>query len=191
MEEIKTLLSSMHEDMRSMEDRMIGRMDTMIKEIKTENDRKTEEIEKRIMNLELKDREREDSQKEIEERLEQLENWNTGSYRKDQPEGQQTQKGTEWGALKRKLEENERRAKKNNLMIIGKKLGQAILKESVEQWLEKDLQVTCKVIRAWKIRSKKEEIIDIECKNSEKWREIMTNKRKLKGSKIYIEKDLT
>ncbi|KAJ8678670.1 hypothetical protein QAD02_014457 [Eretmocerus hayati] len=68
---------------------------------------------------------------------------------------------------------------------------QTRLKERVEQWLEEQLQVSCKVIRAWKIRSPKEEMIGLECLSSEKWKEIMTNKSKLKGTDVFIEKDLT
>ncbi|KAJ8666736.1 hypothetical protein QAD02_008398 [Eretmocerus hayati] len=103
----------------------------------------------------------------------------------------QAQVNPEWRELKRRLEENERRARRNNLIIIGKKMEQTRLKERVEQWLEEQLQVTCKINRAWKIRSPKEEMIGIGCENSEKWKEIMTNKSKLKGTDVFIEKDLT
>ncbi|KAJ8677801.1 hypothetical protein QAD02_013588 [Eretmocerus hayati] len=68
---------------------------------------------------------------------------------------------------------------------------QTRLKERVEQWLEEQLQVSCKVIRAWRMRSPKEEMIGLECESSEKWKEIMTNKSKLEGTDVYIEKDLT
>ncbi|KAJ8664575.1 hypothetical protein QAD02_006237 [Eretmocerus hayati] len=104
---------------------------------------------------------------------------------------QQAQGGTEWNEQKRRLEENEKRARRNNLIIIGKKREQYRLREKVELWIERELRVSCKIIRAWKIRNTKEEMIGIECENSEKWREIMTNKSKLKGTEIYIEKDLT
>ncbi|KAJ8688102.1 hypothetical protein QAD02_023897 [Eretmocerus hayati] len=163
MEELRKLISSMHEDMKNMEGKM----------------------------MEIKERERGDTQKEIEERLEHLE----GCLPEEggtAPTGvQQAQVNPEWRELKRRLEENERRARRNNLIIIGKKMEQTRLKESVEQWLGEQLQVICKVNRAWKIRNPKEEMIGIECENSEKWKEIMTNKSKLKGTDIFIEKDLT
>ncbi|KAJ8685005.1 hypothetical protein QAD02_020798 [Eretmocerus hayati] len=104
---------------------------------------------------------------------------------------QLAQGNTEWNELKRGLEEDEIRATRNNLIIIGKNMEQFRLRERVEQWIEMELQVSCKIIRAWKIRNTKEEMIGLECENSGKWREIMTNKSKLKGTEIYIEKDLT
>ncbi|KAJ8672192.1 hypothetical protein QAD02_003451 [Eretmocerus hayati] len=54
MEEMRAMLSNMHEDIK-MGDRMIGRMGSMIREIKTGNDGRTEKIEKLIINLEVKD----------------------------------------------------------------------------------------------------------------------------------------
>ncbi|KAJ8679354.1 hypothetical protein QAD02_015141 [Eretmocerus hayati] len=191
MEELRKLISSMHENMKNMEGKMMGRMDTLIKELKTENERRAEEMDKRITNLEMKERERGDAQKEIEERLEHLEGFlpeEGGTYTTG---GHQAQSNPEWRELKRRLEENERRAKRNNLVIIGKKMEQTRLKERIEQWLEEQLQVSCNIIRAWKIRSPKEEMIGLECESSEKWREIMTNKSKLKGTDVFIEKDLT
>ncbi|KAJ8677126.1 hypothetical protein QAD02_012913 [Eretmocerus hayati] len=191
MDELRKLISNMHEDMKNMEGKMMGRMDTLIKELKTENDRRAEELDKRITNLEIKERERGDTQKEIEERLEHLEGFLPEEGGAAPTGAQQAQVNPEWRELKRRLEENERRARRNNLIIIGKKMEQTKLKESVEQWLEEQLQVTCKVNRAWKIRNPKEEMIGIECENSEKWKEIMTNKSKLKGTDVFIEKDLT
>ncbi|KAJ8666612.1 hypothetical protein QAD02_008274 [Eretmocerus hayati] len=73
MEELRKLISTMHEDMTNMEGKMMGRMDTLIKELKTEDERRAEEMDKRITNLEIKERERGDAQEEIEERLEHLE----------------------------------------------------------------------------------------------------------------------
>ncbi|KAJ8677893.1 hypothetical protein QAD02_013680 [Eretmocerus hayati] len=63
MEELTKLISSMHEDMKNMEGKMMGRMDTLIKELKTENERRAEEMDKRITNLEIKEREREETPK--------------------------------------------------------------------------------------------------------------------------------
>ncbi|KAJ8685405.1 hypothetical protein QAD02_021198 [Eretmocerus hayati] len=193
MDEIRKMIESMHEDMKNMEGKMMGRMDSLLKELKTENEKRAEDLDKRITNLEIREREREDAQKELEDRMEQLEGIlpeeiSTGPIREQQ---QRTQVSTEWIELKRRLEENERRARRNNLIIIGKKMEQYRLREKVEQWIGKELQVSCKIIRAWKIRNTKEEMIGIECENSEKWREIMINKSKLKGTEIYIEKDLT
>ncbi|KAJ8685500.1 hypothetical protein QAD02_021293 [Eretmocerus hayati] len=191
MDELRKLISSMHEDMKNMEGKMMGRMDTLIKELKTENERRAEEMDKRITNLEIKERERGDAQKEIEERLEHLEGFLPEEGGTNTTGGHQALQNTEWRELKRKLEENERRARRNNLIIIGKKMEQTRLKETVEQWIKEQLQVSCKIIRAWKIRNPKEEMIGIECESSEKWKEIMTNKSKLKGTDVFIEKDLT
>ncbi|KAJ8671647.1 hypothetical protein QAD02_002906 [Eretmocerus hayati] len=91
----------------------------------------------------------------------------------------------------KRLGESEKRARKNNLIMIGKKMDRMRLKEKVEQWLEKDIQVTCRIIKAWEMRKNKEEMIGMECENSDKWEEIMIKKSKLKGTDRYIEKDLT
>ncbi|KAJ8677482.1 hypothetical protein QAD02_013269 [Eretmocerus hayati] len=58
MEELWKMIGSMHEDMKNMEGEMMGRMDPLLKELKTENERRAEELDKRITNLEIKERER-------------------------------------------------------------------------------------------------------------------------------------
>ncbi|KAJ8677802.1 hypothetical protein QAD02_013589 [Eretmocerus hayati] len=45
MEELRKLISSMHEDMENMEGKMMGRMDTLIEELKTENERRAGEMD--------------------------------------------------------------------------------------------------------------------------------------------------
>ncbi|KAJ8671575.1 hypothetical protein QAD02_002834 [Eretmocerus hayati] len=57
MEELRKMIGSMHEDMKNMEGKMMGRMDSLLKELKTENERRAEELDKRITNLEIKERE--------------------------------------------------------------------------------------------------------------------------------------
>ncbi|KAJ8685726.1 hypothetical protein QAD02_021519 [Eretmocerus hayati] len=161
MEELRKLISSMHEDMKNMEGKMMGRIDTLMKE------------------------------KEIEEILEHLEEILPERRNSGPTEGQQAQGKPEWREVGRRLEENERRARRNDLIIIGKKMEQTRLKGRIKQRLEKELQVTCKIIKAWKIRNTREEMMGIECENSDKPKEIMPNKSKLRGSDIYIEKDLT
>ncbi|KAJ8671781.1 hypothetical protein QAD02_003040 [Eretmocerus hayati] len=180
MEELRKLISTMHEDMKNMEGKMMGRMDTLMEELKTENERRAEERDKRITNLEIKGRERGDARKEIEERLEHLEGFlpkEGGTYTTG---GHQAQSNPEWRELKRRLEENGRRAKRNNLVIIGKRMEQTRLKERVEKWLEEQLQVSCRVIRAWKIRSPKEEMINVFIEKDLTWQE-REIRRKLVG----------
>ncbi|KAJ8685004.1 hypothetical protein QAD02_020797 [Eretmocerus hayati] len=46
MEELRQTIGSMHEDMKNMEGKMMGRMDTLLKELKTENERRAEELDK-------------------------------------------------------------------------------------------------------------------------------------------------
>ncbi|KAJ8686059.1 hypothetical protein QAD02_021852 [Eretmocerus hayati] len=134
-------------------------------------------MNKRMTNMEFKDRGRKEAQKKIVGRLEHLEGvWNAEGPIKGPTMRNEAQEGAEWTTMERKLEECEKRAKRNNLITIGKKLEQTRLEEKVEQWLEKDIQVTCKIIKAWKIRNKKEEMVGIEYENSDKWKEIMMNK---------------
>ncbi|KAJ8678246.1 hypothetical protein QAD02_014033 [Eretmocerus hayati] len=58
MEELRKMIGSMHEDMKNMEGKMMGRLDSLLKGLKTENERRAEELDKRITNLEIKEREK-------------------------------------------------------------------------------------------------------------------------------------
>ncbi|KAJ8666000.1 hypothetical protein QAD02_007662 [Eretmocerus hayati] len=58
MDELRKMIGSMHEDMKNMGREMMGRMDSLLKKLKTENGRGAEHFDKRITNLEIKERER-------------------------------------------------------------------------------------------------------------------------------------
>ncbi|KAJ8666326.1 hypothetical protein QAD02_007988 [Eretmocerus hayati] len=56
IEELRKLIGSMHEDMKTMEGKMMGRMDSLLKELKTENEGRAEGMDKRITNLVINER---------------------------------------------------------------------------------------------------------------------------------------
>lgn len=94
--------------------------------------------------------------------------------------------------LEEKLEENERRERKNNIVITGLEEVGASVEKEVEEWMKKELRVEIKVKKAYKINKGRMIVATLE--NWEQKRNLMENKKKLKersGEKIYIDDDLT
>ncbi|KAJ8670880.1 hypothetical protein QAD02_002139 [Eretmocerus hayati] len=192
METLLAHIIQMQEDMKELKEGMLGKMGELIEGLRAESVRKTDELDERISNLEVKNKEKDQKYEEILNRMKPLEERNQAARAgKQASERAQEERGKDWNIMERKLEENERRARRNNLMITGLKMETYRLKERLEHWIEKELQVTCKILKAWKVKGSKEDMIGMECDNGIKWQEIMMNKEKLKGTEIDIERDLT
>jgi predicted RNase H-like nuclease (RuvC/YqgF family) len=90
------------------------------------------------------------------------------------------------------MEKQERKEKKNNIVIKGLKTNEEQIKEDIENFLKNELKVQVKVVDAFKVgqvEEKKAIIATIETYKQKT--DIMVNKKNLKGKKIYIENDLT
>lgn len=95
--------------------------------------------------------------------------------------------------LEEKIEMKERAERKNNLVITGLQETGENLKEKVEKWVEKELDVKIEVKEAFKMGEGRLTLVKLE-----KWeqkREVMGRKSRLReknvGTKIFIDDDLT
>jgi len=94
----------------------------------------------------------------------------------------------EVGKIKKILTEKEREKRKNNIVIKG--LGN-VLEKDVDKEVRKILWQKLGVKRNYKVWSRNGTVIVVKMENEEEKNEIMKNKHKLKGKRIYIENDLT
>lgn len=94
--------------------------------------------------------------------------------------------------LEERWEKKERREKRNNIVIKGIKFpGKEIVKE-VELFIENELKIKKKVNEAYKIKENEDrEIIIAKLESWKEKKEIMENKYKLAGKRIFIENDMT
>lgn len=89
--------------------------------------------------------------------------------------------------IRRLVEEKEKEEKKDNIVIKGMKVSERVRKEDVEKFINEKLGLQVKA--KWCRLSGKVVVVGME--SEEMKSEIMRNKNKLKGGKIFIENDLT
>lgn len=96
------------------------------------------------------------------------------------------------GKLEERLEEHDKRARKLNVLIKG--AGKESLEgcNEVEEWFKKKLGIEVKTRTVADIsKEKNRETLLVEIANWEMKMSIMKNKSKIKGTKIFIDNDLT
>jgi hypothetical protein len=94
--------------------------------------------------------------------------------------------------IEEKMEQREKKERKNNVIITGVKGITGNIERGVEEWLEREIGVKVDVKKAFKINKDKMMLAKIE--NWERKKNIMLNKSKLKerkGGRMYIDDDLT
>lgn len=92
--------------------------------------------------------------------------------------------------LEVKVENLEKEKRKNNIVITGmemKENGKEVEKQ-VQEWINKELGVNSRIKETRKITQNK---VLITMANFEEKMEVMRNKNKLKGKRVYIDSDLT
>ncbi|XP_025160330.1 trichohyalin-like [Harpegnathos saltator] len=92
----------------------------------------------------------------------------------------------EIGKIKKLVVEKEKEERRGNVVIKGWEIGDRITNKKAEEFIKKELDVEIKVKRC-RISGK---VVVVSLEEEEMKREIMRNKRKLKGKSIFIENDL-
>ncbi|XP_025262551.1 golgin subfamily A member 6-like protein 22 [Camponotus floridanus] len=128
---------------------------------------KVEEEIKKMKEMERKDEEQERKQEEKKEK-------------KSQDNDMEEKRWEEWN----------REIRKKNIIITGINIKEEIKKEMVEEWLKKELGIEIRLIKIWIIKGRRE-LVEAQCSSREEKEKIMENKNRLKGTKIYIDHDLT
>jgi hypothetical protein len=94
--------------------------------------------------------------------------------------------------IEEKMEQREKKERKNNVIITGIKGIRGNIERGVEEWLEREIGVKVDVNKAFKINKDKMMLTKIE--SWEQKKNIMLNKTKLKerkGERMYVDDDLT
>ncbi|KAJ8677957.1 hypothetical protein QAD02_013744 [Eretmocerus hayati] len=92
----------------------------------------------------------------------------------------------------KRIEDSERRDRRENIIVTGFKMKEEELKSNQESWLYETLNIEVILMKAWEVKGRAgQKIIGAECETETMERNIMLNKNKLKGQEIYIDKDLT
>lgn len=90
--------------------------------------------------------------------------------------------------IRRLVEEKEKEEKKDNIVIKGVKVSERVRKEDIEKFINEKLGLQVKA--KW-CRLSGKVVVVVGMESEEMKSEIMRNKNKLKGGKIFIENDLT
>lgn len=85
----------------------------------------------------------------------------------------------------------EKRYRRNNIIIKGLPYDSIKKEDDVSNWIEANIGVKVKIAGEWKLGDREREVIGAEVENWQQKREIMKNKHKLAGKRIFIEDDLT
>lgn len=94
--------------------------------------------------------------------------------------------------LENKLENQEKKERKCNLVIKGLQIEENEKEKSLEKFIKNTMNIETRVKKAFKMNKKgNSDIILAEMETWEEKQAIMTNKSKLRGSAIYIENDMT
>lgn len=94
--------------------------------------------------------------------------------------------------MRRRMEDRERRERRNNLVIRGLKgKGRKELTQTAERFLEEEFGVKEGVKEVRTVGREGREIVVIQMESWEKKERIMREKKKLGNRKVYIDNDLT
>lgn len=182
-------------------------LDERIKEVKEEfwrvwgdwkegEDRRMKEMEDRIVGIE-----RVLEELREEKRMREEESLSNSSRGREKGRDRSSRTSSAWNlsrisetlsekeinALKKMVDEKDKEERKENIVIKGEGIVEEPTNKGVEDLIKKLINVEIKVKNCW--RSGKVMVIKIENEDTKK--EIMLNKHRLKGKKIFIENDLT
>ncbi|KAJ8672386.1 hypothetical protein QAD02_003645 [Eretmocerus hayati] len=192
MKEIQNLTREFEEESKEREEcfnKVKDIADTMKKDLEI----RTGEWDEKWNELEKREEERDAKQDRVEERLSKLENLikerGENMENVNIPEREKEREDT-INELTWRLEDPEKRARRNNIIIHGIAWQGENIREKIQEWIKEKLGIEVVIIRCWKIKGQ-EKTEGAECEKESMKREIMINKKKVKGSEVYIDKDLT
>lgn len=115
------------------------------------------------------------------------------AYQNEKSEWQEEKKKLEdrLSKMEQKMEVGERKIRMNNLVIVGVEevlAGKEDVKTEVLSFFKEKLEVEPKIAKAYKIGQNR---CVVEMEQNESKAEVMKNKKKLKGSRVFINDDLT
>lgn len=94
--------------------------------------------------------------------------------------------------LEENLERQEKEKKKLNIVIKGLDDANKENKETVQKWIEEKLEIQTKIKQVFTVgKDKNKQAVIVKMHNWEAKKEIMQQKKRLYGTKVYIENDLT
>ncbi|KAK4886964.1 hypothetical protein RN001_003235 [Aquatica leii] len=94
--------------------------------------------------------------------------------------------------LEENLERQEKEKKKLNIVIKGLDDANKENKETVQKWIEEKLEIQTKIEQVFTVgKDKNKQAVIVKMHNWEAKKEIMQQKKRLYGTKVYIENDLT
>lgn len=94
--------------------------------------------------------------------------------------------------LEEQLEKYEKNARANNIIIKNIPLQGNVTSEKIEEFLNRKLQIQTTVVEAFKIgKNTENRVVVAKLKDHGQKTKVMENKSKLKGTRTYIESDLT
>lgn len=123
----------------------------------------------------------------MEEKLEKMEKW--CGIIEERKEGNDVWK--EVRKIKKKIVEQEKKERKNNIIIKGLRTGKENVREKVETFLKEELEVTGGIKKTELRGTQNSNVALVELENWEKKQEVMSKKSRLDTKRIYIEYDLT
>lgn len=135
--------------------------------------------------------------KEIKEKLDSMEALWSGKMKEMEHVINQMSEKVGWqddriAALEEQLEKQERSKRANNIIIKNIPIEGYVTGEKVEEFLKEKMQIQVTVVEAFKIGKEKENrIVLAKLRDAAQKTIIMKSKRKLIGTKTYIENDLT
>ncbi|KAJ8671738.1 hypothetical protein QAD02_002997 [Eretmocerus hayati] len=110
----------------------------------------------------------------------------------EQDRGKDTQEEKEIAELRRRVEEDERRDSRRNIIVTWLSLEDDDLKRNLKRWIDDNLDIRGQVIKTWRIKGDEGiNMIRAECESNTMKKDVMMNKSKLEGSEINIENDMT
>lgn len=93
--------------------------------------------------------------------------------------------------MKIKLENQEKKERKNNIIIKGKNFPKENKKQEIKEFVKKELGVKVEIEEAYKVGREEMNVTVVKLENFEQKIEILKNKYKLGRREIYIDCDLT
>lgn len=94
--------------------------------------------------------------------------------------------------FEKQLEREEKEKRRENIIIKNLPITEEVTRENVEKFLKEKMQIQIEVVDTFKIgRNVEKQVIVARLKDFNQKRVVMENKHKLKGTRTYIESDLT
>lgn len=192
---------------------LVEKVQDLRDEMRRDNSRMQQELKDMKMTMREKEMQWEKEKKEIVGRLNQVEDKikligeeedcnNNSTFEKKlieleekvQAEARrrsEEEKSEEVEAMRRLIEKQERRDRKNNVVVRGLRVNKEGTKEQIERFFREEMDAKSEVVWAKEVGSQWKEVIIAGLRNWEEKQEVMRNKYKLRGSKVFVNHDLT